>query len=385
MQTSNVRKSGRSYLKLLTTLCVVDVRPTLATYLHARGSSALDRYLVPEEWVSTARWNPEVRTLCTSQTNGHKISKLNVRARPTVLNNPRDAKHETIPTEAFMPRKNGRVPKDNRSLQSLLRLLHRTHQHLFRPLSHSDGFRLTIQDRNPTSLHATMIPPFNGNDIPHQLLPLQFEGNSIAARELHSTRNDYGHCLSVNNDAQTFAARELHSTRNNHDNHYHCSGEESQDSHLSNRCYSPSAVSATRASGENSDDCSVRVVCNAHLSISSCYWSWWRSLPAAGNPAQVRPYLKARKFVHLPAQWVNVPKPVVEDLILQSQGAILANLDGLIISNGSVALPRSIQAMFEVIDDYLTGIPYVPSDSTDSQVRGLGCFLGGGAEYLPKN
>ena len=86
--------------------------------------------------------------------------------------------------------------------------------------------------------------------------------------------------------------------------------------------------------------------------------------------------LKARKFVHLPAQWVNVPRHVVEDLISQSQGAVLSSLDGLIISNGSVSLPRaSIQAMFEVIDDYLTGTPYVPSDSTDSQVRGLGSMV----------
>ena len=31
--------------------------------------------------------------------------------------------------------------------------------------------------------------------------------------------------------------------------------------------------------------------------------------------------------------------------------------------------------MFEVIDDYLTGTPYVPSDSTDSQARGLGSMV----------
>ena len=51
-------------------------------------------------------------------------------------------------------------------------------------------------------------------------------------------------------------------------------------------------------------------------------------------------------------------------LIKRSQGAVLANLDGLVISNGSVALPRShIQEMLEVIDDCIAGIPYVPSDS----------------------
>ncbi len=31
--------------------------------------------------------------------------------------------------------------------------------------------------------------------------------------------------------------------------------------------------------------------------------------------------------------------------------------------------------MFEVIDDYLTGTPLIPSDSTDSQVRGLGSMV----------
>ena len=99
-------------------------------------------------------------------------------------------------------------------------------------------------------------------------------------------------------------------------------------------------------------------------------------MPPEANPAHNKPFLKARKFAHLPAQWINVPKYIVEDLISQSQGAVLSSLDGLIISNGSVSLPRaSTQAMFEVIDDYLTGTPYVPSDSTDSQVRGLGAMV----------
>ena len=117
-------KCPETWKKILTLFCAVDVHPMLATYLYTGGSSALDRFLVPEDWVSTARWNPEVRTLNSSLTNGHKIVKLNVRVRPTVLNNPNDCLHETIPTDAFMPGKNGRIPKDNRSLQSLVRLLH---------------------------------------------------------------------------------------------------------------------------------------------------------------------------------------------------------------------------------------------------------------------
>ena len=117
-------------------------------------------------------------------------------------------------------------------------------------------------------------------------------------------------------------------------------------------------------------------ISNFHLSISACFWSWWRSLPLEANPAHNRPYLKARKFIHLPAQWVNVPRYVIEDLIRHSQGAVLSNLDGFIISNGSVSLPRAcIQSMFEVIDDCLSGTPYLPSDSTDNQVRGLGSMV----------
>ena len=94
------------------------------------------------------------------------------------------------------------------------------------------------------------------------------------------------------------------------------------------------------------------------------------------KPTQRTIDLKARKFIHLPAQWVNVPRYVIEDLIRHSQGAVLSNLDGFIISNGSVSLPRAcIQSMFEVIDDCLSGTPYLPSDSTDNQVRGLGSMV----------
>ena len=112
------------------------------------------------------------------------------------------------------------------------------------------------------------------------------------------------------------------------------------------------------------------------LSPAIDYWSWWRSLPATTTPPCVRPYVKARKYLHLAAQWVNISKEIVADLILQSQGAVLTNLDGLIISNGSVAIPRPyIQEMFEVIDDCITCIPFVPSDSVDAQVRGLGSMV----------
>ena len=114
-------KCPELWKKFLSLFSVVDVHPTFATYLFSGGTSALDRCLVPEDWVSTAKWNPEVRALNSSLVNGHKILKLSVKVRPTVLNNPNDCLHETITTEAFMPGKNGRLPKDNRALQSLVR------------------------------------------------------------------------------------------------------------------------------------------------------------------------------------------------------------------------------------------------------------------------
>ena len=114
----------------------------------------------------------ERQTLGTFQTNGHKILKLNVKVRPTVLNNPRDVKHDTIPTEAFVPGKNGRMHQDNRSLQSLVRLLHRTHRHLFGQSIQSDGFRLSAHGRTPSSTHTYRVRPFCDNDIPNQLLPI---------------------------------------------------------------------------------------------------------------------------------------------------------------------------------------------------------------------
>ena len=58
---------------------------------------------------------------------GHKIVQLQLRVRPTVLNNPRHPKHETIPASVFMPGKDGNpAAAGTEALQSLIRLLHRT-------------------------------------------------------------------------------------------------------------------------------------------------------------------------------------------------------------------------------------------------------------------
>ena len=354
--------------KFLALFTAIDVHPMLATYLFAGGSSALDRFLVPEDWVSTARWNPEVRTLNSSLVNGHKIIKVNVKVRPTVLNNPNDCLHEMIPTEAFMPGKNGRIPKDNRALQSLVRLLHRTHRCLRDNTVSADGFRLGDSANHPRPVGTYCLPGFDDNNIPNQLLPSQ--KLKLEAGELYSTRDEHVRRNSPDPQSLSDCTDPLLEQRcDPHDAYY-----ESDPRCSESPC--PQRQEWEVIDTDFGISTQLAQFGNLHLSISACFWSWWRSLPPEANPAHNKPFLKARKFVHLPAQWVNVPRHVVEDLISQSQGAVLSSLDGLIISNGSVSLPRaSIQAMFEVIDDYLTGTPYVPSDSTDSQVRGLGSMV----------
>ena len=302
--------------------------------------------------------------------NGHKIVKLNVKVRPTVLNNPDDCLHETIPTEAFMPGKKGRIPKDNRSLQSLVRLLHHTHKRLFDGNLRTDGFRLDSGFDECVEDFAYQVPLFNCNDTPHQLLPQPQVDGSVAARELHSARYEQIDGLGCVVQSPRDKAIDAWT-------HEQAPNGLITDSAPSSEEGSPRGSLANDRPIEPALDTSspIQVLCNAHLSISACFWSWWRSLSPEVNPGYDKPFLKARKFVNLPAQWVNVPRPVVEDLILHSQGAVLSNLDGLIISNGSVSLPRAtIQAMFEVID-YITGTPYVPFDSTDNQVRGLGSMV----------
>ena len=74
-------KCPELWKKFLSLFSFVDVHPTLATFLFSGGTSALDRWLVPEDWVGTAKWNPEVRALGSSLVNGHKILKLNVKVR----------------------------------------------------------------------------------------------------------------------------------------------------------------------------------------------------------------------------------------------------------------------------------------------------------------
>ena len=93
--------------KLLLQFEVTDVNPDLITYRHSGGGSTLDRCLVPEAVISSAKLHPCVTVLISHVAQGHDILKLRVNVRPNVRNNPRHPKHEVIPRGVFMPGKDG--------------------------------------------------------------------------------------------------------------------------------------------------------------------------------------------------------------------------------------------------------------------------------------
>ena len=72
----------------LEALHVYDVFPSLGTFRHPRGLSPLDRCLVPNDWVSSARWNPSLCAIEPRGAQGHLILKMQVRLKPCVLNSP---------------------------------------------------------------------------------------------------------------------------------------------------------------------------------------------------------------------------------------------------------------------------------------------------------
>ena len=111
---------------LLSRTATCDVAPELMTHVSACSTSNLDRCLISEDWISAAQWNPLLRTT-HARNFGHMIVQMQLRVRPTVLNNPRHPKHETIPASVFMPGKDGTPAQvGTEALQGLVRLLQRT-------------------------------------------------------------------------------------------------------------------------------------------------------------------------------------------------------------------------------------------------------------------
>ena len=99
--------------------------------------------------------------------------------------------------------------------------------------------------------------------------------HSEAVGELPSTR------FQEQGSWQTGAMQEEHEFSSPRDCHSSCSDSTASD--LIDSAESPNALPR---------------ICNAYLTIASCFWSWWRSLPiSAPNPTS-KPYLTARKFLH---------------------------------------------------------------------------------------
>ena len=108
----------------LSITCCIDIDPKLITYYSQVAASALDRCLLPAERITSASWNPSIRTLSPVSSAGHKILRLSMQLRPSVVNNPKDPKHEVLPTDLFMPGKYPNAAKQS-DIQALVRLLHR--------------------------------------------------------------------------------------------------------------------------------------------------------------------------------------------------------------------------------------------------------------------
>ena len=81
-----VDREGWEQLLCHTATC--DVAPDLMTHVTTRSTSNLDRCLISEDWISSAQWNPLLRATHTLNF-GHRIAQMQLRVRPTVLNNPR--------------------------------------------------------------------------------------------------------------------------------------------------------------------------------------------------------------------------------------------------------------------------------------------------------
>ena len=144
--------------------------------------------------------------------------------------------------------------------------------------------------------------------------------------------------------------------------------------HLAEGCSSYEAGhtnTSLRALINGEDECPEYL--GSYLTIASCFWTWWRTQPAPKVHPDIRPYVRARKYLRVNAQSVNVPKAIVEDLILASRKAIIQDTHGLFVSNGCYALPTLfIHQMLEVVETCIEGIPFVPNDEANSQARGLG-------------
>ena len=292
-----------------------DVYPDLATFRHARGVSCLDRGLVPDSLTNSSKLYASASALTSHVANGHDIVKIKINVKPNVLNNPRHLKHEVIPSGVFMPGKDGTPVSSTSELQSLVRLLRREHCRLFADWQGKDAWNETLSH-----------PP----SVTGRCSPLDHDVDSAAvcnAPPPPSTERGSPHDIVV--------------------------------------------TSAPSCSGP-----SFPAYLGSYLSIVGCFWAWWRSQPPPHLHPNIRPYCRARKYLSSGAQWINVPKEVVEDLVVASKHSVLSSTETLQTINGCFSMPRTlVQSLVEVIDACVEGIPYVPLDEANMQARGLGSMV----------
>ena len=288
-----------------------DVYPELATFRHARGVSCLDRGLVPDSLTNSSKLYASASVLASHVANGHDIVKIKINVKPNVLNNPHHSKHEVIPSGVFMPGKDGTPISSTSELQSLVRLLRREHCRLF------------------TNWH----------------------GEDVLNRTLSSPPPVTGRCSPLDHDVDSAAVGNAPPPP------------------VTGRC---SPQDSVEESAPGCPGYSFPAYLGSHLSIVGCFWAWWRSQPPPHLHPNIRPYCRARKYLSSGAQWVNVPKDVVEDLVVASKHSVLSSTETLQTVNGCFSMPRTlVQSLVEVIDACVEGIPYVPLDEANMQARGL--------------
>ena len=151
-----------------------DVYPELATYRHSKGVSCLDRVLIPDSLVNSAKLFASASVITSHVANGHDIVKARVSVKPNVLNNPRHPKHEVIPSGVFMPGKDGTPVESNSELQSLIRRLQHEHIRLY---AHWGTDRILGNDiKNPSYVTGRCSPYGNEAD------PEDFEKTTAGGR-----------------------------------------------------------------------------------------------------------------------------------------------------------------------------------------------------------
>ena len=62
-----------------------DVHPELATYRHSKGVSCLDRVLIPDSLVNSAKLFASASVITSHVANGHDIVKARVSVKPQVV------------------------------------------------------------------------------------------------------------------------------------------------------------------------------------------------------------------------------------------------------------------------------------------------------------